>query len=41
VQILCEHGADMGVRNFDGKTAFNKISNNLLMVKLLKKYERA
>lgn len=40
VKILCENGADVSLRNKAGKTPFTSVSNNLLLVKLLKKSER-
>lgn len=41
VEMLCENKADLFLRNKDNQTAFSQISNNLLMVKLLKKQEKA
>ena len=41
VRVLCENGADLFLRNSVEKTPFTSVSNNLLLVKLLKKYERS
>jgi ankyrin repeat protein len=37
VNLLISHKADLFVQNSDGKTALTIISNNLLMLKLIKK----
>jgi len=41
VSILCENGADIFAQNSNLKTPFTSVSNNLLMVKMLKKQEKA
>lgn len=41
VGVLCESGCDLFVRNNQNKTPFTSIKNNLLLVKMLKKYERS
>lgn len=38
--ILNEYGADIFVRSRDGKTCFQYVNNNLLMLKIVKKLER-
>ena len=39
VKILCENGADLFLTDSNGKTPFTSVSNNLLLIKMLKKYE--
>jgi ankyrin repeat protein len=41
VSVLCENGSDLFARNKSGKTPFTSVGNNLLMVKMLKKYEKS
>jgi ankyrin repeat protein len=41
VSVLCENGSDLFIRNKQNKTPFTSVKNNLLMVKMLKKYERS
>lgn len=35
-----DHGADIFIRSRDGKTCFQYVNNNLLMLKVVKKLER-
>lgn len=41
VNLLLDHKADLFSLNNEGKSAFTNINNNLLMIKLLKKEEKA
>lgn len=38
--VLMDHDADIFVRSRDGKTCFQYVNNNLLMLKVVKKLER-